>query len=292
MGGTFGATTVIWRWSSAGRVSVMRPLVMGILNVTPDSFSDGGLFAAVDNAVAQAEAMVADGADILDIGGESTRPGSTPVSPEEEMARVLPVINAVAGLQRISIDTRHGAVARAAVAAGATLINDVSASLGSLAGELRVGYAAMHMQGEPGSMQADPTYGNVVEEVRAFLAERGAAAEAAGCSEVWIDPGFGFGKTEEHNLDLLVNLRRITSLRFPVMVGLSRKRWIGAMHSRSDRRIDVSAPTCPPEDRLEGSVATAAYAMSQGAKMIRVHDVKAGWQAATVVGGHPVPVAS
>ncbi len=267
----------------------MRPLVMGILNVTPDSFSDGGQFTGVAAAVAHAERMAEEGADIIDIGGESTRPGADPVSIDQEIARVVPVIRAVNGLTRISVDTRNRAVAEAACTAGATLINDVSAMLGPVAAELGVGYVAMHMQGEPGSMQDAPRYRNVVTEVREFLAARAGAAVAAGCGEVWIDPGFGFGKTEEHNLDLLTQLHQITALPYPVMVGMSRKRWIGELHTRSDRRIHSEAPAVGADDRLEGSVTTAAYAMLVGAKMIRVHDVKAGWQAAVVVSGQTAP---
>lgn len=267
----------------------MRPLVMGILNVTPDSFSDGGQFAGIPAAVAQAERMAEEGADIIDVGGESTRPGAAPVSIDQEIARVVPVIRAITGLTRISVDTRNRAVAEAAVGAGATLINDVSATLGPIAANLGAGYVAMHMQGEPGSMQEAPKYRNVVTEVRDFLSNRAEAAAAAGCGEVWIDPGFGFGKTEEHNLDLLTQLNRITALPYPVMVGISRKRWIGALHTRSDRRIHSEAPEVGVDDRLEGSVATAAYAMLLGAKMIRVHDVTAGWQAAVVVSGQTSP---
>ncbi len=267
----------------------MRPLVMGILNVTPDSFSDGGQFTGVAAAVAQAERMAEEGADIIDIGGESTRPGAAPVSIDQEIARVVPVIRAVSGLTRISVDTRNRAVAEAAVHAGATLINDVSATLGPVAANLGVGYVAMHMQGQPGSMQDAPKYRNVVTEVRDFLAARAESAVVAGCSEVWIDPGFGFGKTEEHNLDLLTQLHQITALPYPVMVGISRKRWIGALHTRSDRRIHSEAPEAGVDDRLEGSVTTAVYAMLLGAKMIRVHDVKAGWQAAVVVSGQTSP---
>ncbi|NNF56427.1 MAG: dihydropteroate synthase [Acidimicrobiales bacterium] len=262
---------------------------MGILNVTPDSFSDGGQFANVPAAVAQAERMAEEGADIIDVGGESTRPGAAPVSIDQEIARVVPVIRAITGIARISVDTRNGAVAEAAVGAGATLINDVSATLGPIAAKLGVGYIAMHMQGEPGSMQEAPRYHNVVTEVCDFLSNRAEAAAAAGCGEVWIDPGFGFGKTEEHNLDLLTQLNRITALPYPVMVGISRKRWIGALHTRSDRRIQSQAPEVGVDDRLEGSVATAAYAMLLGAKMIRVHDVKAGWQAAVVASGQISP---
>jgi len=264
---------------------------MGILNVTPDSFSDGGRFGAADAAIERAHAMVEEGADVLDVGGESTRPGAEPVPTADELARVLPVIEGIREIGRVSIDTRNEEVARQAVAAGATLVNDVSASLGAVAAELGVGFVAMHMQGDPRTMQAEPVYANVVEDVKSFLRERADDAAAAGCSEVWIDPGFGFGKTEQHNLELLAGLQQLTDGPYPVIVGLSRKRWIGALHQRSDQRVSAT-PVDPvgPDDRLEGSVATATHAMVLGAKMIRVHDVKAGWQAATVVAGTTEPV--
>ncbi|MBT8240028.1 MAG: dihydropteroate synthase [Acidimicrobiia bacterium] len=268
----------------------MRPLVMGILNVTPDSFSDGGEFNAADAALARAREMIAEGADILDVGGESTRPGANPVPIDQELARVIPAIEAVKHLGRVSIDTRNEATARAAVDAGASLVNDVSATLGPIAGELGVGYVAMHMQGDPRTMQHEPHYDDVVGEVADFLYDRADAAADAGSPEVWIDPGFGFGKTEDHNLELLVRLEELTAGPFPVMVGLSRKRWLGSMLNRSDQAVS-GHPLDPvgPKDRLEGSVATATHAMALGARMIRVHDVKAGWQAATVVAGTTEP---
>jgi dihydropteroate synthase len=269
----------------------MRPLVMGILNVTPDSFSDGGEFSAGDAMLARAEQMIDEGADILDIGGESTRPGADPVSIDEELERVIPAIRATKHLGRISIDTRHEVTARAGVEAGASLINDVSSTLGSVAGELRVGYVAMHMQGDPGTMQREPYYDDVVAEVAQFLFERADGAAGAGCAEVWVDPGFGFGKTEDHNLELLARLDELTSGPYPVMVGLSRKRWLGTMLTRSDQRVSAEPlDLVGPKDRLEGSVTTSTHAMALGAKMIRVHDVKAGWQAATVVAGTTEPI--
>lgn len=269
----------------------MRPLVMGILNVTPDSFSDGGEFNAAASALRRATEMVAEGADVIDIGGESTRPGADPVSIDTELSRVIPAIEAVSPMVRVSIDTRHEEVARAAVAAGASLVNDVSSTLGPVAGELGVGYVAMHMQGNPRDMQKNPHYDDVVGEIADFLYPRAQAAADAGSPEVWVDPGFGFGKTEAHNTELLARLGELVAGPFPVMVGISRKRWLGAMHTRSDQRVS-SEPVAPvgPKDRLEGSVATATHAMVLGAKMIRVHDVKAGWQAATVVAGTTEPV--
>jgi dihydropteroate synthase len=268
----------------------MRPLVMGILNVTPDSFSDGGEFDASDAALARAQEMIDEGADIIDIGGESTRPGADPVSIDLELERVIPAIEATKHLGRVSIDTRHEETARAAVEAGASLINDVSSSLGAVAGELRVGYVAMHMQGDPRTMQQQPHYHDVVAEVGEFLLQRADAASSAGCSEVWVDPGFGFGKTEDHNLELLARLDELTAGPYPLMVGLSRKRWLGTMLTRSDQRVSAEpVELVGPKDRLEGSVATQTHAMALGAKMIRVHDVKAGWQAATVVAGTTEP---
>lgn len=261
----------------------MRPLVLGILNVTPDSFSDGGRYLDVDAAVARAEEMLAEGADLIDVGGESTRPGAGPVDERDERSRVVPVIEALAGRCRISIDTRHRSVAEAAVEAGASLINDISASLHPVAAEAGVGWLAMHMQGEPPTMQDRPEYRDVVEEVLAFLVQRAEAAVAAGVGEVWIDPGFGFGKTLRHNLELLASVDRFVATGFPVSVGTSRKGMCGALLAESDGADE----TVPVDDRLEASVATATWAMVQGARMVRVHDVKAAWQAAMVVAGAP-----
>lgn len=255
------------------------PMVMGIVNVTPDSFSDGGRFLAADAAIAHGLALLAEGASILDVGGESTRPGASPVDPDTELARVVPVIEALAGRCRVSIDTRNPEVARAAVAAGATLINDVSALLWPVAAELGVGWVAMHMQGEPGSMQSDPRYTDVVAEVRAFLDAAATRASDAGVGEIWVDPGFGFGKTVGHNLALLAHLDRIIDLGWPVLVGTSRKAMLGRLLADSDR---VAGPV-PPDDRLAGSIATEVWAMHHGARMIRAHDVRSAIQAAKVV---------
>ena len=253
------------------------PLVMGIVNVTPDSFSDGGRHASADAAIAHGLELLAQGAAVIDVGGESSRPGSSRVDADTEMARVLPVVEALAGHGRVSIDTHKPEVARAAVAKGATLINDITASLWPVAAELGVGWIAMHMQGEPATMQDDPQYVDVVDEVRAFLAERAATAAAAGVEEVWIDPGFGFGKTDAHNLALLSRLDRFVDLGWPVLVGTSRKGTLGNLLAASD-----GAPV-PVDDRLAASIATEVWAMHQGASMIRAHDVRSAVQAARVV---------
>jgi dihydropteroate synthase len=238
---------------------VLKPLVMGVLNVTPDSFSDGGRWLDAGAAVEHGLRMVEEGADVVDVGGESTRPGADPVDTAEELRRVLPVVEALAPHIRVSIDTRKAEVAEAALEAGATLLNDVSASLGPVARAAGAGWVAMHMQGDPRTMQADPTYDDVVAEVTAFLVER---AEAAGVEEVWIDPGIGFGKTMEHNLALLAHLDQLVATGYPVVVGASRKSFLG--------RLTGGAPA---DDRIEASVATAAWSMAQGAAMVRVHDV-------------------
>lgn len=254
---------------------------MGVVNVTPDSFSDGGRYLDPDAAVAHGRQLIAEGADLVDVGGESTRPGADPVGVDEEIRRVEPVIAALAGSVRVSVDTRHAEVAEAAVAAGATMVNDVSASLHETAARLGVAWVAMHMQGEPGTMQADPRYGDVVTEVRDHLVARAEAATTAGVCEVWIDPGFGFGKTLEHNLDLLAHLDVLAATGWPVLVGTSRKSSLGRLLAASD-----GSPDPPPaEDRLEASIATATYAMARGAGMIRAHDVRATAQAARVVQG-------
>jgi dihydropteroate synthase len=244
---------------------------MGVVNVTPDSFSDGGRHADHEAAIAHARALVAEGADVVDVGGESTRPGAEPVPHDEELRRVLPVIEALRGEVRVSIDTRHRAVAEAAVAAGATLVNDVGASLWSVAAEGGVGWVAMHMKGDPRTMQDEPRYDDVVGEVRSFLVERAERALAAGVPEVWIDPGIGFGKTAAHNLSLLRHLDALVGTGHPVLVGTSRKGFLG--------RLTGGAPV---DDRLAASVATATWAAARGAAMVRVHDVAATAQAVRV----------
>ncbi len=258
-----------------------RPRVMGIVNVTPDSFSDGGRLASVEAAVAHGLRLVERGADILDVGGESTRPGAGPVTAEDEIARVLPVIE---GLRAnwdgpISIDTMKPAVARAAVAAGATMWNDVTA-LGhapdsvATAAELGCDVVLMHMKGEPRTMQADPRYDDVVAEVADWLVARAGAAMAAGVARerIWLDPGIGFGKTAAHNLALTAHLDRLTATGFPVLYAASRKRTI--------QSVDPTASDAG--DRLGGSLALALEAARRGAAIIRVHDVRETVQALAV----------
>lgn len=255
------------------------PVVMGVLNVTPDSFSDGGRYADPGRAVARGLEMVAEGAVVVDVGGESTRPGADPVPVEEELARVVPVVEALAPHVRISVDTSKAAVARAAVGAGATIVNDVSATLAGLAGELGVGYVAMHRRGDPRTMQDAPRYDDVVREVRELLEATAAEATAAGAPEVWIDPGIGFGKTVAHNVELLARLDELVATGIPVLVGTSRKSTLGHLLGRSD---GLEGPTAP-EDRLEGSLATAVWAAHLGAAVVRAHDVAACVQALAVV---------
>lgn len=271
-------------------------MVMGILNVTPDSFSDGGRFLDPDRAVEHGLDMAAAGADVIDVGGESSRPGAVPVPEAEECARVLPVISALAPHVRVSVDTCKAAVAEAALNAGATLVNDITASpaLWRLAASAGAGYVAMHMQGTPATMQQDPRYDDVVEEVFGFLAARAARAEADGVREVWVDPGIGFGKTPAHNLRLLRELPRLAAAGRPVLVGTSRKGFLGLVAARP------GAAPAPPEERLSASLASAVWAMACGASMVRVHDVAATVQAAVLVGaarvgdlpGAPDPAAS
>ena len=246
---------------------------MGVVNVTPDSFSDGGRWFDSEAAVAHGLELFSDGADLVDVGGESTRPGAEPVPEAEEIRRVVPVIEALVRHGRVSVDTRHRAVAEAALAAGATLVNDVSASLHEVAAEGKAGWAAMHMQGTPQTMQRSPSYVDVVAEVRDFLVARAESALEAGVTEVWIDPGIGFGKTVEHNLLLLRHLRVLVETGHPVLVGASRKTFLG--------RLTGDAPE---GDRLEASIAAAVAALSKGASMVRVHDVAATVQAARIVG--------
>lgn len=252
------------------RLDLTRPAVMGILNITPDSFSDGGDFFSVDAALAQARRMAAEGAAIIDVGGESTRPGAEAVGEAEEIRRVVPVIAAIraaAPALVVSIDTSKPAVMRAAVAAGAGLINDVRAlrEPGALevARELGVPVCLMHMQGEPRTMQQAPRYDDVVREVMEFLAARIEACLRAGIprARLLIDPGFGFGKSAAHNLRLLRRLDRFRALDCPLLVGLSRKSLIGTVLGH------------PVEDRLYGSIALATMALWQGAAIVRAHDV-------------------
>jgi len=253
---------------------------MGVLNVTPDSFSDGGRFFDFEAAVAHGLKMIAEGADVIDVGGESTRPGSEPVDKAEERRRVVPVIRALAaaagGQARLSIDTRNADVAEAAVDAGATLINDVTASLWPVAAAAGVGWVAMHMLGEPRTMQAAPRYTDVVAEVGEFLRRRAGEAEAAGVGEIWIDPGIGFGKTMGHNLLLLRHLRQLVEIGRPLVIGTSRKSFLGRLSPAADGN------PAPVEDRLEGSLSTAVWSITQGAAMVRVHDVAETVQAVRI----------
>jgi dihydropteroate synthase len=256
-----------------------RPVVLGVLNVTPDSFSDGGRHGDPQSAVEAGLAMVAAGADVVDVGGESTRPGAEPVPLDEELERVLPVVTGLAAEGVVvSIDTTKAAVVRAGVAVGAAIVNDVSAGrfdpdVVAAVAELEVPYLAMHLRGEPRTMQHDPRYDDVVAEVFEHLAERLWALAAAGVppERVAIDPGIGFGKTVAHNLTLLRRLREFTSLGRPVLIGASRKGFIGQL-----------AAVPEPVDRLPGSVAVAAVAVAAGARLLRVHDVAETVQAVRV----------
>lgn len=260
----------------ATRTQRQPTLVMGILNVTPDSFSDGGRFAEPAAAIARAEVMAAEGADVIDIGGESTRPGAEEVPVEEELRRVLPVVEALAeraGL-RLSIDTRKAAVARACLAAGAWMINDVSAGthdpamLGTVA-QAGAQIALMHMRGTPATMQQRPEYDDVVADTGRYLRERCAAAVEAGIppENLWIDPGFGFGKTVEHNLAIVRRLREYTSIGPPVLLGPSRKSTLGHV-------LEATLGPTPPGERLEATAAAVTAAILRGARMVRVHDVR------------------
>ncbi len=253
--------------------------IMGILNTTPDSFSDGGRWGTVDRAVAQAERMLTDGADIIDIGGESSRPGADPVDEQEERRRVLPVIQRLAGRCVMSIDTAKPQVAEAALEAGASIVNDITASLEAVAGHFGAGWVAMHMQGEPRRMQHDPRYDDVVAEVRAFLDDAADRGERAGVGQLWLDPGIGFGKTTIHNLDLLRHLPALIELGTPVLVGVSRKRLTGLLHAAADsgEALDFSSlddyDPVSPDDRLEASIWLAGWSWACGARIVRVHDV-------------------
>lgn len=255
---------------------------MGVVNITPDSFSDGGRFHEREAAIAQARRLADEGADIVDLGGESTRPGAAPVSEEEELRRVIPVLERIHDLC-VSVDTRRPAVMHAALEAGASMVNDVQAL--QAAGALEVvrdskcAVCLMHMQGEPATMQREPHYDDVVAEVKEFLRQRVATAEAAGIARerLVVDPGFGFGKTAEHNLTLLAGLAALRELGLPVLAGLSRKSTLGKLTGR------------PVTERLAGSLAMALLALQNGATILRVHDVKetrdvvAVWEALSLV---------
>lgn len=256
------------------------PVLVGILNVTPDSFSDGGDFFGVERAVAQAEEMLDDGAHVIDLGGESTRPGSDPVSPDEELRRVIPVIRGILAARPeavISIDTYRASTAEAALDARASIVNDITAlgdpGMVRLVSERGAPVVLMHMLGEPKSMQQDPHYEDVVREVRDFLAGRAERAVAAGVAEenVILDPGIGFGKTLRHNLELLNNLDAFVQLGYPVLIGASRKSFLGKITGSDGAK-----------DRLFGTVATSIMAYERGARLFRVHDVRANRQALEV----------
>ncbi|MEM9183433.1 MAG: dihydropteroate synthase [Pseudomonadota bacterium] len=254
---------------TVGPLTLPKPALLGVLNVTPDSFSDGGRYATLDRAVAAAEQMAAQGADLIDVGGESTRPGAEAVSTEEELARVVPVVEALASriATPISVDTSNPEVMRAALAAGAQLVNDVRAlsrpgALEAVA-ESDAAVCLMHMRGTPLTMQTNPDYAEVVDEVAAFLEQAVQRCEAAGISRsrIMVDPGFGFGKTLQHNLTLLARLRELQSLGCPLLVGVSRKSMFGQL---LDRGVD---------ERLAGTLAAGQLALDGGAHVLRVHDV-------------------
>lgn len=246
-----------------------RTLLMGVLNVTPDSFSDGGLHASPRQAVDRARAMIDEGADIIDVGGESTRPGAQPVSEADEIGRVLPVLDALAARTSVplSIDTRKAGVARRCVEAGAAVVNDVGGLRDPAMLEVAAGTGAsavlMHMRGTPRTMQRDTAYGDVVGEVAAFLRERVEAARQAGVSEIAVDPGLGFGKSARQCFEVLARLREIAGLGCPVLIGPSRKSFLGSLPSR-----------LPTGERLEGTLAAVAAGVMNGARIVRVHDVK------------------
>jgi dihydropteroate synthase len=270
--------------------SPARPLVMGVLNVTPDSFYDGGRHDTFAGAVARGLEMMAEGADVVDVGGESSRPGADPVPLGVELARVVPVVEALVAEAaraghpvRLSVDTVKAEVARAALAAGATLLNDITASLWEEAARAGAGWVAMHMQGTPRTMQDRPHYADVVAEVRAFVLRRATTALDAGVREVWVDPGIGFGKSVAHNLSLLHHLPELVDAAASagcagVLVGTSRKRFLGVLAAPG------RAEPAPLEERGEGSLATAAAAMVAGAGMVRVHDVASTVQLARLYG--------
>ncbi len=251
------------------RADVPDPIVMGVVNVTPDSFSDGGEWLDPRAAIAHGRDLVAQGAAILDIGGESTRPGARPVTEAEELRRVLPVLEELAGAgARLSIDTSKAAVAAAAIDAGATVVNDVTAlrgapAMAALVAQRGCDVCLMHMLGEPRTMQRDPRYDDVVDDVKAFLAQRLEVAVGAGISEqrVWLDPGIGFGKTIDHNLELLARLDEIVALGRPVVIGTSRKSFLGTIAGRD------------AGERVPATIATNVLALERGARVFRVHDV-------------------
>jgi dihydropteroate synthase len=259
-----------------------KTLVMGVLNVTPDSFSDGGRFSTPEAALARAEQIAAEGADLIDIGGESTRPGAQPVAPEEQIRRITPILKAAAHKLPIlfSIDTTSSEVAQAALDAGASIVNDITAARADsamlpLVAQRQVPIILMHMQGTPATMQLAPSYSDVVQEVCAFLKERAEAAQSAGIdpANILLDPGIGFGKSLDHNLTLLRRQTELLTLNRPIVIGTSRKKFIGAITN-----------TPEPADRLHGTLATTAWSIANGAAIIRVHDVEPNVQAVRMIG--------
>lgn len=271
-----------WFTLQTMRSAGVTPMVMGVLNVTPDSFSDGGSFLDRQRALDRGRQLFDQGAGIVDVGGESTRPGAHPVPEAEELQRVVPVVEGLAALGRVSIDTVKPSVARAAVSAGATLINDVSGRLGALAAELEVGWVAMHSRGTPADMQRLTEYGDVRGEVLSHLIKLAGDARRAGVAEIWIDPGIGFAKTARHNLELLGGLGDLVGEArrhgYGVLVGTSRKSFLGRVGARpGDEPLSVG-------DRLAPSLATAVWSAARGAGMVRVHDVGETVQALTLLG--------
>lgn len=277
------------RWDHrSGAFDLGRPLLMGVLNITPDSFSDGGRFLDPAGALARAEAMVAQGAGLIDIGGESTRPGAVPVAPEEEAARVVPVIRALRAHSDvpISIDTRRAAVAAAALEAGADVVNDVSAladpEMAAVVAKAGAGLVLMHMRGTPATMQDDPRYADVAAEVATALEARMAVAVAAGVppERITLDPGIGFGKTQAHNLELIARLPELRRLGRPIVLGVSRKAFLGALLGG-----------VPPDGRAVATAAACVVGLARGASIFRVHDVATVMQAlrvgAAILDAHP-----
>ncbi len=269
---------VVWQCGDRMWTLRARPLVMGILNVTPDSFSDGGLYASEEEAVARGLALMGEGADLVDVGGESTRPGAAPVTPAQELARVIPVIRRLAAAgAAVSVDTRHAAVAAEAVAAGACVINDVAGcqdpDMAQVARRSGAGVVVMHMKGDPRTMQALADYGDVVEEVAGWLEERVAALIASGirAEALAVDPGFGFAKNPEQNRALLAGLERLMRGGRPVLAGLSRKSWLGLITGR------------PVRERGAASLAALCAAVWNGARIVRVHDVRESVDAVKVL---------
>ncbi len=260
-----------------------RTLVMGILNVTPDSFSDGGKFFTLESALERARQLIREGADIIDIGGESTRPGAEPVPEEEELRRVVPVIRAIReeSAVPISIDTYKATVAEAALDAGANIVNDISAlrfdpQMVKVVARARVPVVLMHMLGEPRTMQQNPVYTDVVREIKEFLGERIAFARAHGIEKIIIDPGIGFGKTVAHNLEILRRLSELKELGCPILIGTSRKSFIGKLGGTEEHPL-------PVQERLEGTIASNVIAVLNGAQIVRVHDVAATKKALAIV---------